>query len=148
MGAGLTPNPVLGGLIGLGSGLGAAPVMDTTEMKAVEKGGIVGMFGFRKKEEGGRKDVEITMKWSNTNREEVRGFAVLVAVPKYITPHMENASGNVLPAMEMGRVTQKLTLDCSNSQGQPLGLMLKMQYEIADRRVEEMVQVTKFPQGF
>eukprot|EP01088_Endostelium_zonatum_P015138 TRINITY_DN3590_c1_g1_i2.p1 TRINITY_DN3590_c1_g1~~TRINITY_DN3590_c1_g1_i2.p1 ORF type:complete len:932 (+),score=317.67 TRINITY_DN3590_c1_g1_i2:115-2910(+) len=149
-GGGLSPTPLSGGLAGLGGlgGLGGGAVMDTTEMKAVEKGGIVGMFGFRKKEEGGRRDVEITMNWSNTNRDEVRGFVVLVAVPKYITPHMENASGNVLPAMGMGRVTQKLTLDCSNAGGNPLGLMLKMQYEIADRRVEEMVQVSKFPQGF
>jgi len=143
---GLGPAGLGSGGLGAGGLGGAGAVMDITEMKAVEKNGIVGTFGFRKKEGG--KDVEITMNWSNANRDDARNFVVMVAVPRYITLQMENASGNVLPAMGMGRVSQKLTLDCSNAGGQPLGLMLKLQYDLGGNQVVETAQVTKFPPGY
>mmetsp|Transcript_1717 Transcript_1717/g.4033 ORF Transcript_1717/g.4033 Transcript_1717/m.4033 type:complete len:880 (-) Transcript_1717:72-2711(-) len=128
---------VFGGNVGGGESFPA--------LKAFEKDGISVVMDFARG--SADKEVIVTATYSNSNAEEVSGFVLQSAVPKFISQRMESPSGNVLPAFNSGSVQQRIVLVNSMQGSKPIVMKIKITYNRNGQQVVEQATVQGFPSG-
>ncbi|GBG25245.1 AP-1 complex subunit gamma [Hondaea fermentalgiana] len=114
-------------------------------LKAFEKGGISVTMDFARG--SGDKEVIVTATYSNSNSEEVSGFVLQSAVPKFISQRMESPSGHSLPAFNSGSVQQRIILVNSMQGAKPIVMKIKITYTMNGQQVVEQATVQGFPPG-
>lgn len=85
----------------------------------------------------------INVKASNTSPTQMSDFVFQAAVPKSFQLQLQSPSGNVLPPLNGGTVTQIIKLN--NPQKQPIRMRLKLTYTQNGNSVTEMGEVNSFP---
>ncbi|CAN0033791.1 unnamed protein product [Heterosigma akashiwo] len=70
------------------------------------------------------------------------------AVPKYIRLEMRPPSSNSIPANRGGSVTQTMILHNSMHGQKNLMIKLKLQLSVGAKGMDELIQVSSFPDNF
>jgi hypothetical protein len=86
---------------------------------------------------------DVTATFVNRSARPMERFSCLAAVPKFLTQTLLPASGDVLPALGAGAVTQVVRLENSQQGVKALALRLRFSW---DGGVEQ-VDVKNFPPG-
>ena len=82
---------------------------------------------------------------TNSSKEEVKSFTLLMAVPTYVKLQMAAPSGNVLPPGGQGQVTQQVRIE-NTEKPKPTLVRLKVDFStISGGKFSEVVNVQSFP---
>jgi len=125
-----------------------APVPNVAEpirMEVFDKGALKVTFACRKDAASGSLVVLAT--FTNSSAAPITNFVFEVAVPKYMKLQMEAASSQVLQPMS-NDVSQSMTLVNTMQGERPIMMKLRISYDQNGGTVQEMAQVSSFPQGF
>ncbi|XP_053401363.1 AP-1 complex subunit gamma-1-like isoform X2 [Mercenaria mercenaria] len=85
----------------------------------------------------------INVKASNTSPTQMSDFVFQAAVPKSFQLQLQSPSGNILPPLNSGTVTQVIKIN--NPQKQSIRMRLKLSYTQNGNSVTEMGEVNNFP---
>lgn len=110
---------------------------------AFEKDGLK-LTMFLVKETTGATEMDIACHFSNSSNTDFARFVFQAAVPKYISMEWKPASASIVPANNLGIVSQVIKVK-NNALSKPLMMKLKIQYMVGDRHVIEQAQVASFP---
>eukprot|EP00929_Paragymnodinium_shiwhaense_P095776 TRINITY_DN5704_c0_g1_i1.p1 TRINITY_DN5704_c0_g1~~TRINITY_DN5704_c0_g1_i1.p1 ORF type:complete len:839 (+),score=220.30 TRINITY_DN5704_c0_g1_i1:90-2606(+) len=152
--AAASPGAAGGGDLGLldifgGSAAPAAtPVTQATGQEyppivAFEKAGLKVMMNVRKEPDN---SVTILSRFGNGCDAPMTNFVFEAAVPKYVQLTIQPATGQVLPPRSEA-VTQVMKCVNTSNGEKPLLLKLRIGYNLNGQLVQEMGQVSGFPQG-
>ncbi|XP_059176379.1 AP-1 complex subunit gamma-1-like [Physella acuta] len=119
------------------NGTSALPVVT-----AFNKDGLLIEFNCQKANNDATKTV-INMKATNSSPFPMLDFVFQAAVPKSFQLNLQSPSGNRLPPVNSGHVTQVIQL--SNPQKQPIRMRLRITYTQNGKTVNEMGEVSTFP---
>lgn len=86
----------------------------------------------------------LNVKASNSSPTPMTDFVFQAAVPKSFQLQLQSPSGNVLPPLNAGAVTQVIKIN--NPQKQPVRMRLKLAYTQNGNAVTELGEVNSFPQ--
>eukprot|EP00752_Nemacystus_decipiens_P003420 g3164.t1 len=84
----------------------------------------------------------------NSGTSDMTGLHFQAAVPKYLRLEMQPASGSVVKAGGGGSVDQIVRITNSMQGQKNLLMKLKIVYEVAGAKVQEMASVSSFPPGY
>jgi AP-1 complex subunit gamma-1 len=121
------------------------PVINNAALPVVtafNKNGLVIDFFCQRANNDESKTV-INMKATNSSPFPMLDFVFQAAVPKSFQLNLEPPSGNIIPPVNSGTVTQ--VIDLINSQKQPIRMRLKICYTQNGNTINEMGEVSTFP---
>lgn len=114
-----------------------------SQITAYEKDGL-SIIMCLSRDPADRSILNVVCKFFNHTPSSLDKFIFQAAVPKYVSMEMMPATASSLPANSLGRVTQKLILK-NTSPEKPLKMLIKVQYNVADRLLVEQAQISSFP---
>jgi AP-1 complex subunit gamma-1 len=82
---------------------------------------------------------------TNNNSEPATNFVFQAAVPKYLQLQMSSPSGTEVPPRESGSVTQEIKVTNMQHGSKKLMMKLKVSFDLGSEHVEEMTQISDFP---
>ncbi|KAL4234218.1 AP-1 complex subunit gamma-1 [Mactra antiquata] len=109
---------------------------------AFNKNGLLIEFRCERDNDSGAQSI-INVKASNTSPKPMSEFVFQAAVPKSFQLQLQSPSGNVLPPLNGGTVTQVIKIN--NPQKQPIRVRLKLSYSQDGNTVTEIGEVSSFP---
>eukprot|EP00903_Cladosiphon_okamuranus_P018668 g17182.t1 len=116
---------------------------------AFDKGGLSVTFELSKP--SGSQDPSVTnvkATFRNSGATDITGLHFQAAVPKYLRLEMQPASGSVVKAGGAGSVEQIVRITNSLQGQKNLLMKLKIVYEAAGTKMQEMASVSSFPAGY
>ena len=87
----------------------------------------------------------IVAECSNKTNENLTGFTLQAAVPKFMSVKLEPATGNILPPMGTGTITQALQITNNLHGEKPLIMRLKIIFSKNGNEVIKLAEVKNFP---
>ncbi|XP_064599542.1 AP-1 complex subunit gamma-1-like isoform X2 [Liolophura sinensis] len=109
-------------------------------LTAFNKNGVLVEFNCERIDNG---VTAINMSASNSSSSPISDFVFQAAVPKSFQLVLQSPSGNMLPANNMGSVTQAIRLE--NPQKQPIRMRIRMSYKQNQNTITEQGEVNNFP---
>eukprot|EP00922_Rhytidocystis_sp_ex-Travisia-forbesii_P008664 GHVS01012684.1.p1 GENE.GHVS01012684.1~~GHVS01012684.1.p1 ORF type:complete len:474 (+),score=54.01 GHVS01012684.1:474-1895(+) len=121
------------------------------DMTIFDKNGLSVIFSFTKETPQSGKCI-VDAVYSNTNAErQISAFVLEVAVPKYLTLHMDPASASVITPTEP--IRQRIRCENSIYGQKPVLMKIRISYTLSDNPLEgpkqeqEFLNVSNFPPG-
>jgi AP-1 complex subunit gamma-1 len=88
--------------------------------------------------------MDIKCNFLNYTHKDFEQLVFQAAVPKYVSMEWKPASANIIPANNLGAVTQTIKVRKIIS-SKPLMMRLKIKYTVGGRKIVEQAQVSSFP---
>ncbi|XP_041092676.1 AP-1 complex subunit gamma-like 2 [Polyodon spathula] len=107
---------------------------------AYNKSGLSLEFSFQR-EQGSL--LTITLQARNSTASDMTGFLFQAAVPKTVQLQLQAPSGDVVPAMNRGSVSQSILINNPNRVS--LKMRLRLSYSVQGSCVQDMAEVSNFP---
>ncbi|XP_035678744.1 AP-1 complex subunit gamma-1-like [Branchiostoma floridae] len=143
------PQPQVDMLGGLMDGVTPQPAVQMSannlgipSLIAYEKNGLKIEFSFQK-DNSNANVVIITLTATNSTDTPMDEFVFQAAVPKTFQLQLQSPSGSVVPASNMGVVTQVIKI--LNPQKAPIRMRIKLTYNYKGNNVNDMGEVNSFP---
>ena len=73
-------------------------------------------------------------------------YVFQAAVPKYLQLQMSSPSSTTIPPNESGSVTQEIKVTNMQHGQKKLMMKLKVSFDLGDEHVDEMTQISDFPE--
>jgi len=143
MGGPSAPAPMgvpAGGMMGMG-----APPAQNNVCTAYQKNGLTILFTCVRDTQNPNMIV-LNGAFTNSTAAPFTKFVFQAAVPKDMKLQLQPASGNTVPAGNAAPVTQVVKI--LNPQGNPLRVMMKIQFEANGQMVQDQAVAQTFPAGF
>jgi AP-1 complex subunit gamma-1 len=122
----------------------AAPVTVT----AFDKDGLRLTLAFSKPDPSNPSVTAAVATATNSGLDDVEGFSLQAAVPKYMQLRLEPASGATVQGLGGAPVTQRLTVTNAQHGAKPVALRLRIAYTVGGRSAVEQAEVSGLPAGF
>jgi len=88
----------------------------------------------------------INCSFANSLPAQMSNFEFKAAVPKYVNLQVKPPSGNIVPPLNSGKVTQQIKMQNTLHGDKPLLLKIKLDYQLNGAPVSDVADVS-FPQG-
>jgi len=126
----------------------APAVPQPTSMTVFEKNGLSVALELSKPDPGQPGTTQAVARFLNATSTPMDRLVFQAAVPKYIRLEMRPPSSNSIPANRGGSVTQTMILHNSMHGQKNLMIKLKLQLSVGAKGMDELIQVSSFPDNF